>query len=124
MAPTAAAPPFAAPRAGSGVARVGVVTTSYPREEGDPAGNFVEGFARWRAGRGANVEVVAAGPGATRVGGLPVERVDGHGLFYQGGAPDTLASGGAAAWARAAAFQAALAARVGARLRQGRWDAA
>jgi glycosyltransferase involved in cell wall biosynthesis len=51
--------------------RIGVLTTSYPREPGDPAGHFVEGFATWLAERGASVEVVAAGPG---------------GLFYRGGA--------------------------------------
>jgi hypothetical protein len=101
--------------------RVGVVTTSYPREAGDPAGGFVAGFARWLAERGADVEVIAAGPGAARVDGIPVERVDGGGLFYDGGAPDALAGGGAA-WARAAAFQLRLAARVG--RAAGGWHAA
>ena len=105
------------------MSRVGVVTTSYPREEGDPAGCFVEGFTRWLAGSGARVEVVAAGPGAERVGGIAITRVDGRGLFYQGGAPDALAAGGVAAWGRAAAFQAALAARVAQRMARGRWDA-
>lgn len=102
------------------MARVGVVTTSYPREPGDPAGNFVEGFARYLVGAGHAVEVVAAGPGATRVDGIEVARVDGRGLFYRGGAPDALGEGGGA-WARAAAFQAALAMEVA--RRSGRWEA-
>lgn len=101
--------------------RVGVVTTSYPREPGDPAGSFVAGFARWLEGAGAEVEVIAAGPGASRVDGIPVARLDGRGLFYRGGAPDALAQGGLA-WAGAAAFQLELAARVAAAAPS--WDAA
>jgi glycosyltransferase involved in cell wall biosynthesis len=101
--------------------RIGVVTTSFPREAGDPAGHFALGFARWLSSRGAAVDVVAAGPGASRVEGIAVARVDGRGLFYRGGAPDALAGGGAAAWARAAAFQAALAAAVARRAAS--WDA-
>lgn len=90
--------------------RVGVVTTSYPREAGDPAGHFVAGFAHWLAGQGAEIEVVAAGPGAPVVEGIPVERVAGQGLFYDGGAPDALTQPGA--WRRASGFVAALAAAV------------
>jgi len=100
-------------------ARIGVVTTSYPREEGDPAGAFVAGFARWLVEAGARVEVVAAGPGASRVGDIDVHRVDGRGLFYAGGAPDALAGGGA--WFRAARFQLSLAAATAARAHA--WDA-
>jgi glycosyltransferase involved in cell wall biosynthesis len=101
--------------------RVGVVTTSYPREAGDPAGAFVAGFARWLRERGCAVEVIAAGPGAACVDGIAVERVDGRDLFYRGGAPDAL-SGSPAAWARAARFQGELLALVARRGR--RWDAA
>ena len=69
--------------------KLGVVTTSYPREPGDPAGSFVAGFARWLAARGHEVEVVAAGPGASRDGDIPVHRVRaGASLFYDEGAPD------------------------------------
>ncbi len=89
------------------VARIGVVTTSYPRESGDPAGQFVAGCAQWLAEQGHAVEVVAAGPGAERVDGLPVRRIDGGQLFYRGGAPDALA-GSRYAWAEAARFQLAL----------------
>jgi glycosyltransferase involved in cell wall biosynthesis len=94
--------------------RVGVVTTSYPREAGDPAGHFVAGFAHWLTGQGAEVEVVAAGPGAAVVEGIPVERVAGRGLFYEGGAPDALVLPGA--WRRASGFVAALAAEVARRV--------
>ncbi len=99
--------------------RIGVVTTSYPREAGDPAGHFVAGFARFLRDGGCDVEVVAAGPGGERVDGIRVHRVDGRGLFYRGGAPDALAAGGA--WGRAARFQAALAAAAA--RRAARWDA-
>ena len=44
--------------------RIGVVTTSYPASEGDPAGSFVRGFARWLATQGARVEVLAPVRGA------------------------------------------------------------
>lgn len=94
--------------------RVGVVTTSYPREAGDPAGHFVAGFAHWLTGQGAEVEVVAAGPGAAVVEGIPVERVAGRGLFYEGGAPDALVLPGA--WRRASGFVAALAGEVARRV--------
>ncbi len=102
------------------IARIGCVTTSYPRESGDPAGAFVAGFARFLVEAGHAVEVIAAGPGAPLVDGIPVERIDGGGLFYDGGAPDALAQGGLA-WAHAASFQARLALRAA--RRAGRWDA-
>ncbi|MSP60739.1 MAG: glycosyltransferase [Myxococcales bacterium] len=98
------------------------MTTSYPREEGDPAGAFVAGFARWLAETGCAVEIVAAGPGGASIDGLSVSRVDGRGLFYRGGAPDALVGGGVWAWGHAARFQAALAARVA--RRGARWEAA
>ena len=43
--------------------RIGVVTTSYPRWPGDPAGSFVEGHARALRALGHEVEIVAAGDG-------------------------------------------------------------
>jgi glycosyltransferase involved in cell wall biosynthesis len=98
---------------------IGVVTTSYPRESGDPAGHFVAGFARWLRDRGSPVEVIAAGPGSEVVDGIPVERIDGRGLFYGGGAPDAL--DGASSWIRAARFQAELA--LTAARRRKRWNA-
>jgi len=42
--------------------RVGLLTTSFPRFEGDPAGAFVLGFARALASRGHAVEVLAPEP--------------------------------------------------------------
>lgn len=101
--------------------RVGIVSTSYPRATGDGAGAFVAGLAGWLAGRGAHVEVVAAGPGGALVDGIPVWRVDGRGLFYQGGAPEALEREGASPWGRAVAFAARLASRVAERRRG--WDA-
>ncbi|MBI4511065.1 MAG: glycosyltransferase family 4 protein [Deltaproteobacteria bacterium] len=74
--------------------RIGVVTTSYPRFQGDPAGNFVGGMARWLANRGHDVQVVAAGPeapGEERDGHVRVSRIHaGADLFYGEGAPDLL----------------------------------
>lgn len=40
--------------------RIGVLTTSYPRDEGDPAGHFVAGFARWLRANVGEVEVLCA----------------------------------------------------------------
>jgi len=100
--------------------KIGVVTTSYPREPGDPAGAFVAGFARFLAERGHAVEVVAAGPGATRDGEIPVHRVRaGASLFYDEGAPDRLERR-PRALAQAPLFAGALLAAAARRAR--RWD--
>ena len=39
--------------------RIAVLTTSYPRHEGDPAGNFVQDAVEQLRGRGVDVEVVS-----------------------------------------------------------------
>lgn len=44
------------------MARIGLLTTSYPRREDDVAGIFVRGFARALAARGHSVEVLAPEP--------------------------------------------------------------
>ena len=96
--------------------RIGVVTTSYPRFVGDPAGNFVaEHVAALRA-LGHDVDVIAAGPAAPAP---DVTRVSSR-LFYDGGAPDALERGGRVL--EAASFTARLAALVAMRAR--RWDLA
>lgn len=85
--------------------RVGVLTTSYPRDRDDWAGHFVRGFARWLHGCGHDVSVLCAGEGGRRStdeGGIEVMRVPGRGLFYRGGAPEAL--GRAAAWVPVAPF--------------------
>lgn len=87
--------------------RIGVLTTSYPREEGDPAGHFVAGFAGWLAGRGAQVEVVCAAAGGR--------------LFYRGGAVGALRARPIAGAVEAAWWCGRLAATV--RRAQRRWDA-
>jgi len=43
--------------------RIGLLTTSYPRSPGDPAGCFVAEHAAYLARAGHEVEVLAAGPG-------------------------------------------------------------
>jgi glycosyltransferase involved in cell wall biosynthesis len=101
--------------------RLGVVTTSYPRHDGDPAGHFVAGMARWLRRRGHAVEVIAAGPGAANDGDIAVARVAaGAGLFYDEGAPERLGRSWRARL-RAPVFAAALTGRVLAASR--RWDA-
>ncbi len=40
--------------------RVGVLTTSYPRDAEDAAGAFVAGFSRWLAANVGDVDVVCA----------------------------------------------------------------
>lgn len=42
--------------------RIGLLTTSFPRAEGDPPGSFVLGFARALAERGHTIEVLAPMP--------------------------------------------------------------
>ena len=85
--------------------RVGVLTTSYPRDPDDAAGAFVAGFARWLLAHVGDVDVVCAD------GARP--------LFYRGGAPEALARGGR--WTEAAAFSAHL--LIEAKRRARGWDA-
>ena len=85
--------------------RVGVLTTSYPRDAGDAAGAFVAGFSRWLAAHVGDVDVVCAD--AARP------------LFYRGGAPEALRQRGR--WAEAAAFSARL--LIEAKRRARGWDA-
>ncbi|HUT77240.1 MAG TPA: glycosyltransferase family 4 protein [Polyangia bacterium] len=84
--------------------RIGVVTSSYPRRDGDPAGSFVHGLARALARRGHRIEVVCpepAGPtdwatGTTWLDGIRVfpapyarpRRL--QRLFFEAGTPDNL----------------------------------
>jgi glycosyltransferase involved in cell wall biosynthesis len=78
----------------------GVVTTSYPRFAGDPAGSFVHGLNRDLLHRGHRVTVVSAGdpvaPTEAQLDGVTVHRLPSS-LFFHGGAPDALASGLSAA---------------------------
>jgi len=102
-----------------------VLTTSYPRHDGDYAGSFVADRVAALLAQGHRVDVLAAGDGAASrsvpdTQGLTVTRLPaGGGLFYAGGAPEALEAGGAA-WVAAAAFFSALAAA--ARARAPGWD--
>ncbi len=101
--------------------RIGVITTSYPRFAGDPAGSFVAECNDWLMRSGHTLEVVAAGDGCgiDDWQNVPVHRVlAAHGLFYQGGAPDALGQKGYAL--AAARFSARLAVVI--RKRAHRWD--
>lgn len=122
--------------------RVGLLTTSYPRFPGDPAGGFVAEHAAFLARAGHDVDVIAAGAVRTHhdvdgiaagavgaAGWAPDEaarRVRVHrvaappGLFDQGGAPEALA-GSSRAWLAAGRFSVALARAVA--RRAARWDA-
>ncbi len=107
--------------------RLGVVTTSFPRWPGDPAGSFVAEHVRWLAASGHRVEVIAAGPRgdpeelAVPLPGVRVLRVPAaRGLFYSGGAPEALASGSPRRKLDAAAFSMAVAAAVA--RRASAWD--
>jgi glycosyltransferase involved in cell wall biosynthesis len=99
--------------------RLGVVTTSYPRFAGDPAGGFVAGHVDALRALGHEVDVVAAG-GASR-GDPATVRVGGARLFSRGGAPDALERHPLLAGAAAALVAAEMTAEVSARAR--RWDA-
>jgi glycosyltransferase involved in cell wall biosynthesis len=57
--------------------RIGVLTTSYPRDDDDASGAFVAGFSRWLAAHVGDVEVLCAD--------------DARPIFYRGGAPHALA---------------------------------
>jgi glycosyltransferase involved in cell wall biosynthesis len=92
--------------------RIGVVTTSYPRHAGDPAGSFVGAHVTALRALGHEVEVIAAGDTADRVRSS---------LFYGGGAPDALERLGLRALPAAASFTARLTARVIQRAHA--WDA-
>jgi glycosyltransferase involved in cell wall biosynthesis len=94
--------------------RVGLVTTSYPRFDGDPAGSFVAEHARYLEAQGHTVEVIAAGERGAEI------RIPGGGLFYAGGGPEALERGGGA-WRDAALFTARMMSAVARRAR--RWDA-
>jgi len=94
--------------------RVGLVTTSYPRFDGDPAGCFVAEHARYLEAQGHTVDVIAAGTGGIGT------RIPGGALFYSGGGPEALERGGSA-WRDAARFTARMTGAVAWRARQ--WDA-
>lgn len=104
-------------------ARIGVITTSYPRRPGDAAGGFVAGHVAYLRATGADVEVIAIGDGHHGDGhdddDHGVTRLDGGGLFYRGGAPEALEGGGATL--RALAVSARMTAAIAGRAR--RWDA-
>ena len=86
--------------------KIGVVTTSYPRFAGDPAGCFVCAHVAAMRALGHDVEVIAADASEP--------------LFYRGGAPEQLERGGATL--SAISFTARLTARVVRRARD--WDLA
>jgi glycosyltransferase involved in cell wall biosynthesis len=111
--------------------RLGLLTTSFPRFEGDVAGTFVLGMARALAARGHTLDVLAPepsepvpqwspGPGVTLT---PVPYLRPRVLertFYGAGAPDNLGRD-PLAWLGAAPFSIALLAA--ARKRVPAWDA-
>ncbi|NOY93514.1 MAG: glycosyltransferase family 4 protein [Deltaproteobacteria bacterium] len=110
--------------------RVGLLTTSFPRHEGDPAGAFVLGFARSLVTAGHELEVLAPQPrapgDAPRFRGVDVSFVrycwprSLARTFYGAGVPDNLA-GDPLAWPGLASFPLAL--TLAARRRAARWDA-
>lgn len=104
-------------------ARIGVITTSYPRWPGDAAGGFVAGHVAYLRRSGAEVEVIAIGDGDGQEHEHEhgVTRVDGRGLFYRGGAPEALEAGAARAAIAALTVSADLLATIARRAR--RWDA-
>jgi glycosyltransferase involved in cell wall biosynthesis len=98
---------------------LGLVTTSYPRFHGDPAGNFVEEHARALRALGHEVAVIAAGDGTRE----PDERVIriASPLFYGGGAPDAIERSFVRSLFAGASFTARMTAAVTSHSRS--WDA-
>lgn len=114
--------PARPPAAAAAPLRIGVITTSYPRWSGDPAGGFVGEHVRALRALGHEVDVIAAGDGGGAAGDEPgTTRVPGA-LFYQGGAPDRLERAPLGAALPAAAFTLRLAAAAVARARARPWD--
>jgi len=108
--------------------RIGMLTTSYPRHEGDVAGAFVRSMAREFVSLGHSIEVLAPRPRVPTDGcldpGIDVRWINyAPGLlrktFYGAGVPDNLRD--PRAWPGLATFPAALYRE--ARLRADRWDA-
>ena len=87
--------------------RIGVVTTSYPRSDGDHAGNFVAAHVDALRAAGHDVEVIGAHTIASS-------------LFDGAGAPDELERGGVRAYLAAARFSARLMREV--HRRAAAWD--
>lgn len=101
--------------------RIGVVTTSYPREAGDFAGSFVGEHVRALRALGHDVEVLAADGALDGDDGDDVTRIPGGALFASGGAPDRLEHSPVISTLEALAFSSRLALEVGRRARD--WDA-
>jgi glycosyltransferase involved in cell wall biosynthesis len=89
--------------------KIGVITTSYPRHPGDPAGNFVAGHVEALRALGHRVDVFAAGTGW-------LDRA----LFDRGGAPDLLERSPIRGALAGAAYTAQLTAAVA--VRAPAWD--
>ena len=121
--------------------KIGVLTTSYPRWEGDYAGCFVADRVRALLEAGHAVDVLAAGeqgqpPGSTpsnagadplsdnlHVVRLPANVPGGPSLFYGAGAPEALESADRRAYLAALRYLAALSSAAATRARTSRWDA-
>lgn len=87
--------------------RIGVVTASYPRSEGDHAGNFVAAHVAAMRATGHDVDVIGAHTISSE-------------LFDGGGAPDELERGGLRTYLAAARFSTQLTREVS--RRADRWD--
>jgi glycosyltransferase involved in cell wall biosynthesis len=117
-----------------GPSRIGFITTSFPRREGDPAGGFVLGMAAALARRGHRVEVIVPEPpGPHEWRGRPgwlrgvavfpapyLRPARAQRLFFGAGVPDNLSSN-PALWAAVPLAAAGLA--LAARRRSAAWDA-
>jgi glycosyltransferase involved in cell wall biosynthesis len=112
--------------------RIGVLTTSYPRFEGDPAGVFVRGFARALAARGHSLDVLAPEPaeptrhGPPRDAGVAISFIPylrpraWQRTFYGAGVPDNVKHD-PRSWLGLAPFCVSVARATRARMRG--WDA-
>ncbi|MDX2090437.1 MAG: glycosyltransferase family 4 protein [Kofleriaceae bacterium] len=97
--------------------KLGVLTTSYPRWAGDPAGNFVAAHVAALRELGHDVEVIAAGE--SRSDQYSLVRIPSR-LFFRGGAPDALEHHPLRTLGGALAFSTRFAAAVA--TRAARWD--
>ncbi|HWN66292.1 MAG TPA: glycosyltransferase family 4 protein [Haliangium sp.] len=76
--------------------RVGVVTTSYPRAPGDPAGSFVAAHVDWLVAAGHTVEVLCAGAARAAGAATAAERAGAARAAERAGAATAAERAGAA----------------------------
>ncbi|HPH66308.1 MAG TPA: glycosyltransferase family 4 protein [Kofleriaceae bacterium] len=105
--------------------RIGVITTSYPMSDADPAGGFVAAHTSLLRAAGNTVEIVAAAssqPAGALAAPAATHRIGSAAVFAHGGAPDALETAVVShPWLQSGLFSLRMAAVVA--RRRHHWDA-